>query len=52
MSKKRTKKPHGQLRQSQVVSTFGPGSLVDLPNYSVLIGGLDSWSPHWPGGNS
>jgi len=46
MSKKRAKKPHGQLRQSQVVSTFGPGSLVDLPHYSVLIGGLDFWSPH------
>lgn len=31
------------LRQSQVVTTFGPGSLVDLPNKSVIIGGLDDW---------
>ncbi len=33
----------GQLRQSQVVTTFGPGSMVDLPDHAVLIGGLDSW---------
>ncbi len=31
------------LRQSQVVTTFGPGSLVDLPRQSVIIGGLDDW---------
>ena len=24
-------KPQGELRQSQVVMTFGPGSMVDLP---------------------
>jgi hypothetical protein len=32
-----------QLRSSQVVTTFGPGSMVDLPDASVLIAGLDSW---------
>lgn len=37
-------KPHGELRQSQVVTTFGPGSMVDLPKHSVLIAGLDYWS--------
>jgi hypothetical protein len=31
------------LRQSQVVTTFGPGSLVDLPKQSIIIGGLDDW---------
>ena len=31
------------LRQTQVVTTFGPGSLVDLPKQSVIIGGLDDW---------
>jgi hypothetical protein len=31
------------LRQSQVVTTFGPGALVDLPRQSVIIGGLDDW---------
>lgn len=44
MSARTSKKPHGQLRQSQVVTTFGPGSMMDLPHHSVLIGGLDEWS--------
>ena len=38
------KKPHGEIRQSQLVTTFGPGSMVDLPNHSVLVAGLDFWS--------
>lgn len=33
----------GQIRLSQVVSTFGPGSMVDLPKQSVLVSGLDFW---------
>ncbi len=32
-----------QLRSSQVITTFGPGSMVDLPDASVLIAGLDHW---------
>jgi len=35
--------PTGELRQSQVITTFGPGSMVDLPKHSVLIGGLEFW---------
>lgn len=31
------------LRQSQLVTTFGPGAMVDLPTRSVVIGGLDLW---------
>lgn len=31
------------LRQSQVVTSFGPGALVDLPEHSVIIGGLSTW---------
>lgn len=38
-------KPHGQLRRTQLITTFGPGSLLDLPKHSVLVGGLDEWSP-------
>jgi Domain of unknown function (DUF1998) len=37
-------RPQGQLRRGQVVTTFGPGSLLDLPNHSVLVGGLDDWA--------
>ncbi len=44
MSQRRGSRPQGRLRQSQVITTFGPGALVDLPHYSVLIAGLDYWS--------
>ena len=33
----------GQLRQSQVITTYGPGALIDLPRHSAVIGGLDTW---------
>jgi len=39
----RVKRPHGQIRQSQLLTSFGPGSMLDLPNHSILVGGLDSW---------
>ena len=32
-----------QLRASQVVTTFGPGAMVDLPEASILVAGLDHW---------
>ena len=31
------------LRLSQVVSTFGPGAMIDLPTRSVVVGGLERW---------
>lgn len=36
--------PDGTVRQSQMVTTFGPGAMVDLLTDAVLIGGLDFWS--------
>jgi hypothetical protein len=42
MSKKPVQ-PHGYLRRSQVITTFGPGALMDLPTQGVLIAGLDLW---------
>lgn len=30
-------------RLSQLVSTFGPGAMIDLPTRSVVIGGLSRW---------
>lgn len=41
----RPKKPHGQFRMSQLVTTYGPGASADLPKHSVLIGGLEQWTP-------
>jgi hypothetical protein len=30
-------------RLSQLITTFGPGSMLDLPTRSVMVGGLDRW---------
>jgi len=35
----------GQVRPSQLLWTYGPGALIDLPNLSVLTMGLDRWNP-------
>ncbi len=37
------KRAHGEVRRSQLLTTYGPGAMVDLPNYSVLISGLEHW---------
>lgn len=37
------KKPHGTLRRGQLLSTGGPGAMLDLPEHSVIVGGLDGW---------
>ena len=31
------------LRQSQVVTSFGPGALVDLREQSIIVAGLSAW---------
>ncbi len=33
----------GEVRPSQTLTTYGVGSLVDLPNMSVIVMGLDDW---------
>lgn len=33
----------GQIRPSQLLWTYGPGALIDLPNLSVITMGLDRW---------
>lgn len=33
----------GEVRPSQTLTTFGVGALVDLPNMSVIVMGLDDW---------
>ncbi len=33
----------GQVRPSQILWTYGPGALIDLPNLSVITMGLDYW---------
>lgn len=33
----------GDVRPSQLLWTYGPGALIDLPNLSVITMGLDRW---------
>jgi hypothetical protein len=33
----------GDVRPSQVITTFGPGAIVDLPTLSVIVAGIDRW---------
>jgi len=35
--------PVGEVRPSQLLWTFGPGALIDLPNLSVVTMGIDRW---------
>jgi hypothetical protein len=35
----------GELRPSQMLYTFGIGAVVDLPNVSAIVMGLDDWTP-------
>lgn len=33
----------GEIRRSQIMTTYGPGSLVDFPRMSAIIEGIDQW---------
>jgi len=35
-----------QVRRSQIITTWGPGALIDLPTDAGIVGGLDTG---WPG---
>lgn len=37
------KKPHGTIRRGQMLAAAGPGAMIDLPDYSVIVGGLEGW---------
>jgi hypothetical protein len=36
--------PDGRLRLSQLVTTHGPGAMIDLVDTAVLVSGLEYWS--------
>jgi hypothetical protein len=36
--------PIGEVRHGQLITTYGPGAMVDLPDRSVVVGGLNLWS--------
>jgi hypothetical protein len=37
----------GSARPSSLLYTFGVGSIVDLPQFSVMPAGLNDWEPIW-----
>lgn len=45
MEIEKNKKPQikGQLRRNQLITTMGPGAIVDLKKASVIIAGIDGW---------
>ena len=42
------KKVVGQLRRTQLVTTFGSGAIVDMPDYSVIIAATNYWKDASP----
>jgi len=38
----------GEIRPSQLMYTYGVGAIVDLPNLSVIVMGLDDWPSNTP----
>ena len=40
------KSPVGEVRPSQILWTYGPGALIDLPSLSVVTMGVDRWEKH------
>jgi hypothetical protein len=50
MSTSNTRKKYrvGELRPSQVLFTYGIGSIVDLPYISTIVMGLDDWENPYP----
>lgn len=41
-----TEKSCGTLRRAQLVTSFGPGSVVDLPGLSGIVGCIDDWKKY------
>jgi hypothetical protein len=37
------KRKVGDIRPSQLLYTYGVGAMVELPNLSVMVMGLDDW---------
>ncbi len=37
----------GSARPSSLLYTYGPGAIIDLPNFSVMPAGLNDWEPIW-----
>src|SRR4051812_43284558 len=48
--RRRPTMPRGPVRRGQLISPFGPGAMMILPDgVSVICGGLDHWFKHESG---
>lgn len=45
LSKNRAKV--GSARPSSLLYNYGPGAIMDLPNFAAMPAGLDDWEPIW-----
>ncbi len=41
----------GELRKSQIITTFGPGAVVDLEDFSCILASADSWEKAYKDSN-
>ncbi len=46
--KKEKKKSVGTLRKTQLITTFGPGSIAEMPEYTIIMGATDYWETKSP----
>jgi len=37
----------GEIRPTQILFSYGVGSIIDLPNISVMVMGLEDWNVHY-----
>lgn len=37
----------GSARPSSLLFTYGPGAIMDLPQFTIMPSGLDDWEPIW-----
>lgn len=44
----RDRRPEGNLRHSQIITTYGPGSLVDFVDDAAIMAGLSWWAKGEP----
>lgn len=42
--KKAKMKAVGRLRKNQMITTFGPGGIVEMPEYTVIMAATDYWN--------
>jgi len=42
------RKPKGSIRRSQLITTYGIGSIIAVEDESFMVAGIDRWEPRPP----